>query len=268
MISKTILSSTSLALMLLSPTYANMPAKQVPATSSSSSSIACGFHSGFRAGVGLGYQNYSMQNRYDYTIVNPAFLPFDRGELKQNGSTRQFALYQIHGAYDWIVNQMFVSLEIDYRYNPGVNKSRMTSNDFFLRNAPGDFVFEESHRHDFGLGVRVGRTLTPHFLVYGIANLRLGQFNYRFSSEKTNLNAAFRLQSGQNRQLRLGGGLGIGCQYNLGNGFSIGPEVTYDIYQSVKIAQNLTVNQNTATLYVRASRPKIFNAILKVSKTF
>ena len=251
------------ALMAALPTWAD-----ASSSSAGSQGESCGFRSGFRAGVGLGYKVHRVENKYQYTITNPGFAAFSKGEARQVGSTRKPVFYQIHAAYDWVRKPWVLSIEVDYRYDPGVNKSRITSSEFFLRRSLGDFLFEQSHLHDFGLGIRAGRTLTSQFSIYGIVNLRLGQFNYKFMSEKRNLNAAFRLLSGQNKQFRWGGGLGVGCQYALGKGFFVGPEIIYDIYQAVKIKQNLTVDPTTAVLSVYSSRPKIFNAIVKISKIF
>ena len=251
--------------MLLSPTFANPPSSPASVAPSSESASACGFHSGFRAGVGMGYKNHNIQNKYQYTAIQPLLIAGGIGETQQRTSVRQSALYQAHAAYDWIKNNWILSVEFDYRYNPTVNKSRITPNDIFLRTEPGDFVFEQSHRHDFGLGFRVGRIITSRFSLYGIANIRLGKFQYKFTNEKS---LALPLQGGQRNQFRWGGGLGVGCQYALAKGFSIGPEITYDIYQPIKINQNLTEDPTLTTLFVQSSRPKIFNAVIKISKTF
>ncbi len=265
----TILSSAA-ALMLLSPTFANPPSSPTPVAPPVESTNPCGFHSGFRAGIGLGYKNHSTVNKYDFKASDNLLLPFPlASEQRRKTSTWQSAFYQGHVAYDWIKNNWLISIELDYRYNPTANKGKIISGDEFLSTEPGDFIFKQGHRHDFGLSFRAGRIITPCFSLYGIANIRLGKFNYEFISEK-NIAIPEGLQtSGQRKQSRWGGGLGIGCQYILAKGVSMGPEITYDIYQPIKIDKDLAIpNTNTGTFFVQSSRPRILNVVLKLSKTF
>ena len=263
----TILSSAGAALLFLSPTFANAPSSSTSVAPSVENTSCCGFRSGFRAGIGLGYKNHSVQNKYEYVASAPAvgFFP-GAGETRNKISVGQSAFYQVHAAYDWIKNNWLLSIELDYRYNPTVNKGKINSNDRALRTEPGDFVFKQSHRHDFGLGFRAGQIITSRFSVYGIVNVRLGQFDYRFISEK-NFALPDGIRSGRHAQFRLGGGLGIGCQYVLAKRITIGPEITYDIYQPIKINQNLGLEE-TGAFSVKSSRPKILNAMIKLSKTF
>lgn len=259
---KKIVTLVGITLTLLSAALANSPTSPEKPTGESAR-----FSSGFRAGVGVGYQRYNVENKYEYT-PRPIVLGLfeDAGESRRQTSIRNTQSFQVHGGYDFIKNCWLLSLELDYRYSPGVNKGIIVSNDEFLSTFTGNFIFKQSHHHDFGLGFRIGRIVNSRFSVYAIANVRLGQFDYKFTSEKNTLPAGDLINPGKTKQFRWGGGIGAGFMYALPNGFSIGPEVTYDIYQPIKISQNLAGSGNS--FFVKSGRPKIFNAMIKLSKTF
>lgn len=168
----------------------------------------------------------------------------------------------------WIKKCWLFSLELDYHFNPSRNRAAISSQNLLLAADPGNFIFEQTRRHDFGLGVRVGQIITPQFALYGIVNLRFSQFDYKFFSEKTNaIGGAAQINSAHNnKKFRWGSGFGIGFRYALPKGFSVGPEITYNFYQPLKTNQNLAVQESQ--FYVKSCSQRILNISFKLSKTF
>ncbi len=226
-----------------------------------------GFKSGVRIGVGGGYKHHkvSQKNNWmrspDAVMMGVALAP--ASESAKKSSSKDSGQFDIHVGYDFMWSSLYTALELSYRYSPDKNKvtTQATNLTPGLPLSTNPFLFHQRHRHDFGLSGHLGYEIIPNFIPYGIFNLRLGRFEESFTSD-----ASIPIRSAKKSKTRFGYGGGLGLKYALPKFWSIAAEVTYNVYEKIKIKGDLEPAA-LGQFSVESGRPETFNLLLKVSKT-
>lgn len=233
------------------------------------------FKSGFKIGVGAGYKRHSSTLKKAYSPGETALFYGDSTFSSNKSTHSNKALGQFHIGVNYIRGKLYSALELDYRYGP--SKVKKQTNDFFLTPArPGSSrstTVEQNHKHDFGITGKFGQLVKPSVALYGIANIRYGIFKNRLTSPDlgNNILQYVNTSTKQNKKL-IGFGGGVGCAYAMRNHTSLALDLTYDFYKHTKSKKN-AINSNNVTmedsvLNFRTRKTRIFNAIVKLSKTF
>ena len=112
------------------------------------------------------------------------------------------------------------------------------------------------------MSVNLGGLVTENFALYAIGNVRLGRFKLRFAENKPI--AAVAEDASKSRSL-WGVGGGLGGRYVFKNGISVALHGTYDVYQKIRIKDNLSVGGNDA-FFVQTKNPHVVNVIFRLTK--
>lgn len=220
-------------------------------------SASSGFKSGFRVGLGAGYKRFSLTQGLNFVSHNP-LISSASASAKKNQNT---AAFEGHVAYDFVKDRLYSAVELNYRLSPGENTVSLQHS--FLGTPNPQMKYK--HRHDFGLSGHLGYIFHPKMVGYLIANVRLGMFEQNYSHPNGPANNF--LSNASKKATKFGFGGGLGFKYALPAHWSVGAEATYDVYSSTSISDDI---ERTAIGVVTgtASRPRVLNVLLKVSKTF
>lgn len=219
------------------------------------------FKSGFNFGGGVGYKHSQSTTKASFIDVAGGGLAGIQNEDFSKTGTSRNASFEVHAGWDFILSRLYTAIDVDYRYTPGSK----TETSFQTKQAnlgigekPFSGILE--HHNDLGLSGSLGGLITDNLALFAIANVRYGHFTLKFNNNKPVLNA---IQDGKKGDHLWGYGGGLGARYAFTDGLSMAVRVTYDIYDKIKIKDNLG---GVDTFTVRSERPQVISMMFRVSK--
>lgn len=218
------------------------------------------FTSGFNFGAGAGYKHTSTTTKAAFTDLTGVGIA-GVNESFSKGGTSNSGSFEVHAGWDFIVDRLYAAVDVDYRHSPGTKtQAKFQTTQAVLGAAEPPFKTILEHANDWGLSGSLGGLITDNFALFAIANVRYGLFTMRFDNNKPLANT---VQDGRRSDRLWGCGGGLGARYALADGFSMSLRATYDIYQKIKIKDNLaSPDEFTA----RSNGPRVVNVIFRVTK--